>query len=151
MSSFTHASCLYQVMLKYKVQLIQRETVSRQQLIQFDQVNTLNTVLKCHLGRLDLKSQSIGRRGWSMEIHDSTLNEEEMLNIALALSRADEEESIIDLSTASSTANGESVRQLFDDTAFPDVEDDELQLALAVSMSLDQEGPPQQVKPEGKI
>ena len=86
-----------------------------------------------------------------MEIHDSTLDEEEMLNIALALSRADEEESIIDLSTASSTANGESVRQLFDDKAFPDVEDDELQLALAVSLSLDQEGPPQQVKPEGKI
>ena len=86
-----------------------------------------------------------------MEIHDSTLDEEEMLNIALALSRADEEESIIDLSTASSTATGESVRQLFDDTAFPDVEDDELQLALAVSMSLDQEEPPQQVKPEGKI
>ena len=85
-----------------------------------------------------------------MEIHDSTLDEEEMLNIALALSRADEEESIIDLSTASSTANGESVRQLFDDTAFPDVEDNELQLALAVSMSLDQEKPPQQVKPEGK-
>ena len=86
-----------------------------------------------------------------MDIHDSTLDEEEMLNIALALSRADEEESIIDLSTASSTVNVESVRELFDDTAFPDVEDDELQLALAVSMSLDQEGPPQQVKPEGKI
>ena len=86
-----------------------------------------------------------------MEIQDSTLDEEEMLNIALALSRADEEESIIDLSTASSTASNESVRQYFDDTAFPDVEDDELQLALAVSMSLDQEGPPQQVKPEGKI
>ena len=91
-----------------------------------------------------------------MEIHDSTLDEEEMLNIALALSRADEEESIIDPSTASSTANGDSVsrlsqRQPFDDTAFTDVEDDELQLALAVSMSLDQEEPPQQVKPEGKI
>ena len=85
-----------------------------------------------------------------MEIHDSTLDEEEMLNIALALSRADEEESIIDLNTASSTGNGASVRQPFDDTAFTDVEDDELQLALAVSMSLDQEKPPQQVKPEGK-
>ena len=41
MSSFTDASCSYQVMLKYKVQLIQRETVSRQQLIQFDEVNTV--------------------------------------------------------------------------------------------------------------
>ena len=40
---------------------------------------------------------------------------------------------------------------MFDYTAFPDVEDDELQLALAVSMSLDQKKPPQQVKPEGKI
>ena len=86
-----------------------------------------------------------------MEIHDSTLDEEEMLNIALALSRADEEETIIDMGTASSTANGESVRQLFDGTTFPDEDDEDLQLALAVSMSLDQEEPPHQVKPEGKI
>ena len=85
-----------------------------------------------------------------MEIHDSTLDEGEMLNIALAISRAYEEESFNDLSTAPSTAHQEPVRNLYDDSVFPDDDDEDLQLALAVSMSLDQEEPPQQVKPEGK-
>ena len=82
-----------------------------------------------------------------MDLHESALEDDEMLMCALAMSITEEDERVQkDLSMASG-ASGGSVSGNF---AFSDDDDDEFQLALAVSLSLAQEEPSQPTKPEGE-
>ena len=83
-----------------------------------------------------------------MDLHESTLEDDEMLMCALAISMAEQDETKKDLSKASGTSE-RSVTGL-NDFAFSDEDDDEIQLALAVSLSLSQEEPSQPSKPEGE-
>ena len=103
------------------------------------------TVLKCDLGLGWLEVSVKGAR--RMDLQESTLEDDEMLMAALAISMAEEEERVQkDLSMVSGVSGG----SVPGDFAFLDEEDDELQLALAVSLSLSQEEPSQPTKPEGE-
>ena len=87
-------------------------------------------------------------KGRKMDLYESTLEDDEMLMCALAMSMAEQDEGGKDPSKASGTSGGSMTG--LEDFAFSDEDDDEIQLALAVSLSLTQEEPSQPSKPEGE-
>ena len=82
-----------------------------------------------------------------MDLHDTTLEDDEMLMCALAMSITEEDERVQkDLSMALGASGG----SMSGNFASSDDDDDEFQLALAVSLSLAEEEPSQPTKPEGE-